>query len=339
MPGPIAVTTDLATLVAFDPDALKHRVRAKDDWWRVDVVTELPEMSAGKVALLPLGAEGTFRVALREGALTDDEVPRARAKVEGLGLEVTSGQVFVGAAERLPGDGRDHPSPIPGTGALWDLAPGRYTLTVWALEWRDDPAFFDEDNEPLPTAPSDFVLVVTPATETPDVPFELPALLDLLPRREAKGSAVVPRHVVKRRSAPEPTPRARGSAAAAPPREGPRPRPLSATQPVTDERGPASPERVAAAFRQVLAEAWLHPPGRFDLEALLLRPRDRTLLAHEVRADALLEKVTRVREHMRVFEAKVNADERLAVEEIIDLEARITGVYEALEALLAFVAR
>lgn len=340
MPGPIVVTTDLATLVAFDPDALKHRVRAKDDWWRVEAVTELPEVADGKVAVLPVGAEGTFRVSLREGALRDDEAARARGKIEGLGLEVLSGQVFVGAAERLPGDGRDHPGAIPGTGALWPLGPGRYALTVWALEWRDDPAFFDEDNEPLANAPSDFVLVVTPTSEPVDVPFELPALLDLLPRREAKGSAVVPRHVVKRRSAPEPAPRSRGPRSPeAPAREGPRPRPLSATQPVTDERGPASPERVAAAFRQVLAEQWLHPPERLDVEALVMRPRDRSLLAHEVKADLLLEKVTRVREHMRVLEAKVNTDERLEVEDIIDIETRITGVYEALEALLAFVAR
>src|SRR5690606_30247764 len=150
----------------------------------VDAVTELPEVAEGKVALLPVGAEGTFRVSLREGALLDDEAPRARAKIEGLGLDVPSGLLFVGAAERLPGDGRDHPSPIPGTGALWELPPGRYALTVWALEWRDEPAFFDDDNEPLPGAPSDFVLVVAPTSESPDVPFELPALLDLLPKRE-----------------------------------------------------------------------------------------------------------------------------------------------------------
>lgn len=337
MPGPIPVTTDLATLVAFDPDVLRHRVRAKDDWWRVDDVTALPEVSEAKMAVLPVGAEGTFRVALREGALEPDEQARARGRVEGLGLEVTSGRVFVGAAERLPGDGRDHPGTIPGTGALWPLEPGRYALTVWALDWRDEAAFFDEDNEPLPGAPADFVLVATRTDEPPDVPFQLPALLDLLPRREAKGSEVVPRHVVKRRSAPEPAPRARG--ASAPAREGPRPRPLSATQPVTDERGPASPERVAAAFRQVLAEHWLHPPERLDVEALVLRPRDRSLLSHEVKADVLLDKVTRVREQMRVLEAKVNGDERLDVCDIVDIEARITRVYESLDALLAFVAR
>lgn len=341
MPGPIAVTTDLATLVAFDPHALKHRVRAKDDWWRVEAITGLPEVSEGKVAILPVGDEGTFRVALREGALGPDEAARARGKVEGLGLEVISGQVFVGAAERLPGDGRDHPSEIPGTGALWSLPPGRYALTVWALEWRDDAAFFDEDNEPLPAAPSDFVLVASPSDEPPDVPFELTALLDLLPRREAKGSERVPRHVVKRRSAPEVRPRGRGGAGGTPTpaREGPRPRPLSATQPITDERGPASPERVAAAFRQVLAEAWLHPPERVDAAAIVLRPRDRALLSHEVTIDSLLEKVTRAREHLRVFEAKVNTDERLDVEEIIELEARVTGVYEALDGLIAMVAR
>lgn len=340
MPGPIAVTTDLATLVAFDPDLLKHRVRAKHDWWRVEKITALPEVSSGKVAVLPIGDEGSFRVALREGALTESERPLARGKIEGLGLEVASGQVFVGAAERLPGDGHDHPSEIPGTGALWSLAPGRYALTVWALDWRDEASFFDEDNEPLPAAPSDFVLVVAPALEPPDVPFELPALLDLLPKREAKGGTHVPKHVVKRRSEPEPTPRRRASSSErAPARDGPRPRPLSATQPVPEERAPLTVERVAATFREVLAERWLHPPQRLDVEAIVMRPHDRTLLTHEVKTDLLLEKVTRVREHMRVFEAKVNADERLPIEDIVALETRISAVYAALEDVIALVAR
>ncbi|MCO5167294.1 MAG: hypothetical protein M9894_13165, partial [Planctomycetes bacterium] len=106
-----------------------------------------------------------------------------------------------------------------------------------------------------------------------------------------------------------------------------------------DERAPLTRERAAAAFREVLAGRWLHPPARLDAAAVVLRPRDRTLLAHEVRVDQLLDKFTRVREHMRVLEAKVNADERLTVEEIVDIEVRITGVYQALEALIEQVAR
>jgi hypothetical protein len=339
MPGPIPVTTDLATLVAFDPDLLKHRVRVKNDWWRTEKVTALPEVAGGKIAVLPIGDEGTFRVSLREGGLEEAERARAKGKIEGLGLEVVSGRLFVGAAERLPGDGQDQPGEIPGTGALWSLEPGRYALTVWALGWRDEAAFFDEDNEPLPAAPSDFVLVVAPTAEPPDVPFELPSLLDLLPKREAKGGTHVPKHVVKRRSEPEPAPRRRSSSSERTTRDGPRPRPLAATAPVPEERAPLTEERVAATFREVLAESWLHPPQRLDVEAIVMRPHDRTLVTHEVKTDLLLEKVTRVRENMRVFEAKVNADERLPTEDIIALETRITGVYAALEDLIALVAR
>lgn len=342
--GPIIVTTDLATLVAFDPATLKHRVRGKGDWWRVDPVTELDEVASGTVAILPVGDEGTFRVSLREGALAPDEQPRARGKIEGLGVHVPSGELFVGAAERLPGEGQDHPGTLPGTGAIVTLPPGRYALTVHALEWRDDRAFFDEDNEPLPNAPSDFVLVVTPAIEAPDVPFAIPPLLDLLPKREAKASTHVPGNVIKRRSAPEPARRPRGGARDGAgserlEREGPRPRPLTAIQPVPDDRAPLSVERVTAAFREVMAERWLHPPARLDASAILLRPKDTKLLSHEVKVDDLLGKVTRIREHLRVLEARVNADETMAVEEIIDLEARVTGVYEALDALLAAIAR
>jgi hypothetical protein len=338
--GPIIVTTDLATLVAFDPAVLKHRVRGKGDWWRVEAITELDEVASGAVAILPVGGEGTYRVALREGALAADEQPRARGSIEGLGVHVPSGQLFVGAAERLPGDGRDRPSDVPGTGAIVELAPGRYALTVHALEWRDDRAFFDEDNEPLPTAPADFVLVVTPATDAPDVPFTIPALLDLLPKREAKASTHIPGNVIKRRSAPEPTRRPRGaSSSERVEREGPRARPLTAIQPVPDERAPLSAERVTAAFREVMAERWLHPPAVLDASAILMRPKDTKLLSHEVKVDDLLGKITRVREQMRVLEAKVNADEKLPIEDIVDIETRVTGVYEALDALVALIAR
>lgn len=339
MPGPIPVSTDLATLVAFDPALLKHRVRVKNDWWRVEKITALPEIAQGKIAVLPIGDEGSFRVSLRVGALEESERPRARGKIEGLGLEVASGQVFVGAAERLPGDGQDEPGEIPGTGALWSLEPGRYALTVWALDWRDEASFFDEDNEPLGNAPSDFVLVVAPAQEPPDVPFELPALLDLLPKREAKGGTHVPKHVIKRRSEPEPTPRRRSSSSERTTRDGPRPRPLSATAPVPEEKAPLTFERVAATFREVLAEHWLHPPQHLDVDAIIMRPKDRTLLTHEVKTDLLLEKITRVREHMRVFEQRVNGDEKLPIEDIVDLETRISNVYAAVEDVIALLAR
>lgn len=337
--GPIVFSTDLATLVAFDAEALKHRVRAKGDWWRVDPITGLDEVADGRMAIFPLGQEGTFRLLFRAGDLTEDERRRVVGKVEGLGLAVLSGDVFVGAAERLPGDGRgERMSEIPGTGALYPLEPGRYAVTAHVLDWRDDDACFDEDNEPLPTAPADVVLTVAPiapGAAAPDVPFELPGLLDLIPTKEAKGKARVPGHVKRPRPKDEPVSGRRRSSAPSDLPAGPEVVARVAPPPA---RGAYSFPGVVAAFREVVGDA-LHPPATCDVAAIVLRPRDRTLQTKELTIGEVLEKVTRVREQMRVLEAKVNADDSgLSFEERVALEVPITRVYESLDDFLRMLA-
>lgn len=340
----ILFQTDLATLVAFDPEVLRHRVRAKDDWWRVEPITRLEEVADGRVAIYGMGTEGRFRALLREGDLTDSERALAKGKLEGLGLVVTSGEVFVGAAERLPGDGRgDRMSAIPGTGELVKLEPGRYALTAWVLDWREDDAFYDEDNEPLPTAPCDVVLCARKVTDPPDPPLEVPALLDLLPVREAQGQARVPGNVRRPRketvvrAGPVPTRQRGPRAAAADDDDGPASPEPPQRVPPPPARAPLSLEALMAAYRQVLGDP-LHPPARLPAARLLLTPRDRSLQAKETSTEELLDKATRVREQMRVLEAKVNGDERLSFEDRVELEVHVTRVYEAVDELLRAVA-
>jgi len=331
------IETDLGTLAVFDAEVLRHRVRGKDDWWRHTPLHELDEVASGLAAILPIGQEGTYRVRLRRGELTEEEAGLARGSVAGLGVEVRSGELFWGAGERLPGDGRgDRLSAIPGTGATTELEPGEYSLEVHALEWRHDDAYYDEDNEVLPTAPADFVLLVRPRGELA-VPAPVPSLLDLLPKREATASSRVPAHVRRRRPA-SPEPRRRRS--------------RGAPAPVLDDvfaREPRerAPEEVAAftlprvrgALAEVLAEAEGAVDDPLGVEALLLRPRDRGLMAHDVPVDGLLKKTTRVRDQLRVLEAKVNASKGLDLFDKGELQVPITRCYQAIEALLALVAQ
>jgi len=329
----ISFATDVGALAVFDPEVLAHRARAPKDWWRDEPLHAVAEVADGRCALLSIGREGGYRVRLAPTSLTEDEQARAVGVVGGLGLTVTSGEVFVGAADRLPGAGfGERISHIPDTGAVVQVAPGAYAVSVHVLVWRDDDACFDDDGEPRPDAPADFVVALAPR-EAPQAPPEaLPDLLELLPRVEAKGQAKVGRPPARRRGAPEVGPRRRRSPQ--PPAQASIPR---APRPVAEEVAPYDPEQVRAAFREVLYGGTLHPPEVLGLQGFAAAPLDRSLLRHEVAADALCKKFTRVREQLRTLEQKVNGCE-LDVLDKVALQAPITATYQALDGLFDYLA-
>ncbi len=336
-------TTDVAALAAFDPDVLRHRVREPRNWWREAHLLDLSEMEERRCAIWPIGREGSFRVALRQAeALDPDEAARATGAVLGLGLKVISGEIFVGAAERLPGAGMgERLSHIPDTGALVSVPPGDYVADLHVLRWRDEDRFYDEDGEIVPEAPADFVVLLRPAdpASPPELPDDLPDLLDLLPKAEAKGRAKVGLPPRRRRSDPEPAPRrARRTTAGGAPTEGPS-GPPQAPRHVPAEVGPYDPEQIRDAFREVLYGAQLHPPTTLPLASIAFRPRDRTLLAQDVALDVLDKKLTRVREQLRMLEAKVNQADDLDLVEKLELEGGITNVYLAVDGLYDALAR
>ncbi|RMG18397.1 MAG: hypothetical protein D6731_02145 [Planctomycetota bacterium] len=334
----VPVSTDHSTLAVFDSEALERRVRGPGDWWRLDDLRDVQEVLEGTLALFPLGREGNYRVLLRAGSLRPEEERLSVGSQAGLGVRVVSGRVFAGAPERLPGEGRGGPlRHIPGTGTLVEVPPGCYGVTAHVLAWREDSAWYDEDGEPRPDAPPDFLFLLSPRDPTTHLPLAEPLrpLLEFLPRREAKGRAKVVAPPRRRRPAPSPRvprggrtrteQRSRGPTVAAPPPH------------VPEERAPYDPSRVAAAFREVLYGDLLHPPAAPMPRALLLRPRDPTLLAHDLEGESLLKKATRVREQLRVLEAKVNAHPRLAPWERVELQAPITRVYERLSELVEWL--
>lgn len=198
--GTVRIATDIALIALFDPDLLKERVKEPRRWWEADPFGTA-ERQDGRMALWPLGGRGgLYRVRLGT-ALTDIEQPYDRGAAAPAPLVVgQNGLVFLGPGERLPGDGfGDRYSAIPDKGGLLPLAPGTYAVTAHALDWRPEERFWDEDNEPTPDAPPDFVLLFERVEALPPAApqAEVKPLLELLPQKKPKGGERVVNHAVR----------------------------------------------------------------------------------------------------------------------------------------------
>ncbi len=199
--GTVRIATDIALIALFDPELLKEHVKEPRRWWEADPYGT-PERQDGRMALWPLGGRGgLYRVRLGT-ALTDAEQPYDRGAGAPAPLVVgPSGLVFLGPGERLPGDGYgDRYSAIPDKGGLLPLAPGSYAVTAHALDWRPEERFWDEDNEPTPDAPPDFVLLFELVEALPPAEPEVKPLLELLPQKKPKGGERVVTHAVRPRN-------------------------------------------------------------------------------------------------------------------------------------------
>jgi hypothetical protein len=149
----IVFTTDAATLAVFDPATLADRIEDEEDWWAMDF-HQLPEVAAGKIALVGLGGDGTFRLRISDTDLAPAERAYAREKLK-LGVEVISGGLLVGAGELLPGGGYtvsfdDYP------GFVVPAPNGSYQLEVYSIDWREAA-----DLKPA-GEPADVVLLLRP---------------------------------------------------------------------------------------------------------------------------------------------------------------------------------
>lgn len=320
---PAAFETDLATLAVFDPKALTHRMRQPRTWWReTESVLDVPEVLEGKVALFPIGAEGRFSARLSlDGVLSEVEQKLVVGTVGKLGVQLVSEDIFCGAAERLPGDGvGDRVLNIPDTGAYYKAEPGDYDATVHVLDWRTNKDFFDEDGEPTPGAPPDFVVVLAKRTAAFDAPLELKQLFDLIERAEASAESLRVPKVVRRAVSLSPRP-GRSSA-------GYVPEEVIEEPPAPPAFGPLDPLLVRRAFRDIVTAKELQVPT--DLfSQVILKPRDASLQPKEIPVEDLLGKLTRVRNEMRVLEQKVNAKDDMEDDEKLSLDSYVTAVYMA----------
>jgi len=187
--GTVSVRTDVAMIVAFDPVNLKERVKEPRRWW-YEAPMATPDRKAAKYALWPLGGRGgLFRVRVAT-ELAEDEKSLDRGASPAAPLVVTSGEMFVGPVERMPCDGYgDRMMQIPDRGGLLPVPVGNWLLEAHVLDWRSEARFWNEDNEPTPDAPVDFVLLLKQAEGAlPPPPAEVQPLLELLPQKKPKGS-------------------------------------------------------------------------------------------------------------------------------------------------------
>lgn len=187
--GTVRISIDTALMIAaFDPARLKDHVKVPRAWWEKNPLGAA-ERKDGRMAVWPLGGRGGSYRARLGVELTEVERAYDRGASPAAPLETTSGEVFVGPIERLPGDGfGDRYPAIPDKGGLLPLPPGKYAVAVHVLDWRPEERFWNEENEPTEDAPPDFVVLVAPVEALPAAPAEVGALIDLLPQKKAKGA-------------------------------------------------------------------------------------------------------------------------------------------------------
>ena len=190
--GFLTVASADGMLVAYDPILLKDKIKLPRVWWAEDPLG-LAERATGAVALWPLGMgrKGTRSYRVRVGLeLTELELGYVQGSTEPAPLTVTEeARLFVGPADRLPGDGfGDRLPTAEDGGGLVPVQAGSYSIEVAVLDWRKDDRFWTEENEPTEDAPADFVVLVTPVDALPAPSPEVKPLLEYLPQKKATAS-------------------------------------------------------------------------------------------------------------------------------------------------------
>lgn len=324
----VPFTTELKYLVLFDPAVLKHRVREPRSWWHSQALSTIPEVLDGRVGIFPIGLDGDYRVRLSATGLRDDEQRYARESLSGFLVKVESGRLFLGPAERMPGDGAGEKlAIIPGKGAALRVPEGLYRLRIEALDWRYDDDFYKANGDVKDSAPADWVLHLSRIEDgevehtSATIPDSWPSLRELRKRPEVKVAAPSAMTVASSAKAPSSGRKSSRRAAPAP--------------------SPSLPPHVRKLMGMLCAEDQLsHHLGQdqafvLDRGEYVLTPENKSLKAHSWDLDELYKKITRVREQLRVLEQKVNSS-KLSVFDKVELEAGITGVYEALMHLTRF---
>lgn len=201
----LEIQSDMGGLVLYDPSGVQNRVKASSAWFRDDPLGT-PERQDGRIAVWPMSAgkatSRTYRVRCGQSLNPETEEPYVVGRAEPVPLVVKSEEreVFLGPVERLPGDGAgDRLSAIPEQGQLIEIPAGTYSVTACVLDWEREERFFDDDNEPTPDAPPDFVLLLESVSDLPEPPAEVEPLLHLIPRKAPTASTKV-RYTARPRS-------------------------------------------------------------------------------------------------------------------------------------------
>lgn len=217
--GPtISIASNMGMFVLYDPLLLRDRVKAPSTWWREPGPLATDERREGRLAAWPLSAgkagSRPYRTRATTGELDPEtEAPYVCGEAQPVVIRISADELFLGPAERLPGDGSgDRLSAIPEQGQLIPPPePGLYRVVAKVLNWQHDDRFFNEDNEPTADAPPDFVLQLSPVEgeEVPEPPAEVKPLLDWIPKKTPTASKTVKYATRPKTRDPDPAPRRR----------------------------------------------------------------------------------------------------------------------------------
>lgn len=204
----INIVSNRGMIVLYDPILLRERVKAPSSWWKEQGPLGTAERNDGRLAVWPLtsgkASSRGYRVRLASALNPETEEPLQVGVSDPTPFVVEGPEVFLGPVERLPGDGSGDRLPsLPDEGQLLNLEPGRYQVTVHVLDWQREDRFFNEDNEPLPDAPPDFVLRLERVEGALcEAPPEVPPLLDYIPKKTPTASKTV-KYATRPRTPPE----------------------------------------------------------------------------------------------------------------------------------------
>ncbi len=129
--------TDAATLTVFDPVTIAHRSN-EEDWWIISNLASVPEIANGVMAIVNLDADGVYNLRVTTDSLTTDEKNFAVDMVT-MGVEIQSGQIFIGRGEVIPMSGNSFDSqPLTeDDGQLLQYPAGKYILHIYAIKQQD----------------------------------------------------------------------------------------------------------------------------------------------------------------------------------------------------------
>lgn len=130
-------STDVATIAIFDPMTFDIHKDDEGDWW-TGSLEDIKEVQDGKAAVISMGCDGTYVVRLTSEDLTELERRNAIDVLDNIGVEVSSGKLYIGDGVNIPGGGFNDCIE-----KSINFPNGIYRLTAYAINQPDDEAIPD----------------------------------------------------------------------------------------------------------------------------------------------------------------------------------------------------
>ncbi len=125
------VWTDTATIAVFDPTECRRRELSCGRYphYTSEVVRN------GVAAVLDVSSDGIYKVRITDESLTAEEQALVHDEIHVLGLEVTSGRIYISGMD-LPGDAEELLNEH-GAGRFLNCPNGAFQLRIVSLRWTD----------------------------------------------------------------------------------------------------------------------------------------------------------------------------------------------------------